>query len=121
MTTGGGGSFFNLISFRRESSSFLYFRLKIRVCKTTSFINFSPQLVPRLRWPLMIYDLPMSLILKLEKKVSFHISKWLGLHRSIFNVCCIQFHHHAFFPCKDSHPCLSQQRLVPNVKRPFCV
>ena len=72
----------------------------------------------------MIYDFPMSLILKLEKKVSFKIGKWLGLHRSIFNVCLYSI----------SSPCLlslqrfssvlksakaSVQRLLRESKDPF--
>ena len=40
-------------------------------------------LIPRIQWPILIYEVPISLAFKLEQKVSVHIRKWLKLHKSI--------------------------------------
>ena len=37
-------------------------------------------LIPRIQWPHLIYDVPISLAFKLEQKVSVFIPKWLHLH-----------------------------------------
>ena len=39
-------------------------------------------LLPQIRWLLIIYELPMSTAVELEKRVSKYIRKWLGLHKS---------------------------------------
>ena len=39
-------------------------------------------LIPRIQWPLLIYEIPISLAFKLEQKVSVFIRKWLHLHHS---------------------------------------
>ena len=44
-------------------------------------------LIPRLRWPLLIYEIPVSLVHKLEQKISTYIRKWLRLHNSTSNIC----------------------------------
>ena len=44
-------------------------------------------LIPRLRWPLLIYEIPVSLVRKLEQKISTYIRKWLRLHNSTSNIC----------------------------------
>lgn len=36
-------------------------------------------LIPKLLWPLQIYEIGMSLVEKMEGKISKHIRKWLGL------------------------------------------
>ena len=36
-------------------------------------------LIPRIQWPLLIYEIPISLAFKLEQKVSVFIRKWLHL------------------------------------------
>ena len=51
--------------------------------------------LPRIGWPLMIYEIPFSWVENVEKKVNVFLRKWLGVNRSISNV--------ALF-CKDS-PC----------------
>ena len=40
-------------------------------------------LIPRIQWPILIYEVPISLAFKLEQKASVHIRKWLKLHKSI--------------------------------------
>ena len=40
-------------------------------------------LIPRIQWPILIYEVPMSLAFKLEQKASIHIRNWLKLHKSI--------------------------------------
>ena len=43
-------------------------------------------LIPRARWPLLIYEVSLSVVFKLEQKISVYIRKWLKLHNSITNV-----------------------------------
>ena len=43
-------------------------------------------LIPQIRWPLMIYEVPLKAGIELEKRVSFFIRKWLRLPISITNV-----------------------------------
>ena len=40
------------------------------------------QLIPRIQWPLLIYEIRISLAFKLEQKVCVFIQKWLHLHHS---------------------------------------
>ena len=44
-------------------------------------------LIPRIQWPLLIYEIPISLAFKLEQKVSVFIRKWLHLHNSTSSLC----------------------------------
>ena len=44
-------------------------------------------LIPRIQWPLLIYEIPNSLAFKLEQKVSVFIRKWLHLHHSTSSLC----------------------------------
>ena len=44
-------------------------------------------LIPRIQWPLPIYEVPMSVAMRLEQKVSTYIRKWLHLHQSTTNLC----------------------------------
>ena len=39
-------------------------------------------MVPRLRWPITIYEIPPSLVSQLEQKISSFSKKWLKIHRS---------------------------------------
>ena len=40
-------------------------------------------LIPCIQWPILIYEVPISLAFKLEQKASVHIRKWLKLPKSI--------------------------------------
>ena len=40
-------------------------------------------LIPRLMWPLTIYDFPQSRVEGLERKVTAHLKKWLGIPKSL--------------------------------------
>ena len=40
-------------------------------------------LIPRIQWPILICEVPISLVFKLEQKASACIRKWLKLHKSI--------------------------------------
>ncbi|KAK7886737.1 hypothetical protein WMY93_026358 [Mugilogobius chulae] len=42
-------------------------------------------LLPRLMWPLTIYDIPLYKVEKLERMISSYAKKWLGLPRCITN------------------------------------
>lgn len=44
-------------------------------------------LIPRLRWPLLIYEFAISVVVKLEQKISCFIRKWLRLKSCTTNVC----------------------------------
>ena len=44
-------------------------------------------LIPRIQWPLLIYEIPISVAFKLEQKVSVFIRKWLHLHHSTSSLC----------------------------------
>ena len=48
---------------------------------------FQHLLIPRLRWPLLIYEIPLSLVYQLEQKISTFIRRWLRLHNSTSNIC----------------------------------
>ena len=43
-------------------------------------------LVPRLRWLLLIYQIPISVVTKLEQKISCCLRKWLHLHNTTTNI-----------------------------------
>ena len=43
-------------------------------------------LIPRVRWPLQIYEVPLSTVIKMEQKMSFYIRSWLKLHPSLSNL-----------------------------------
>ena len=43
--------------------------------------------IPRLRWPLLIYEISVSVVLQLEQKISSHLRSWLRLHHSTTNIC----------------------------------
>ena len=44
-------------------------------------------LVPRLRWPLLTYEIPILAVLRLEQKMACYIRKWLKLHNPVTNIC----------------------------------
>ena len=43
--------------------------------------------IPRLSWPLLIYEISVSVVLQLEQKISSHLRSWLRLHHSTTNIC----------------------------------
>ena len=44
-------------------------------------------LLPRLMWPLSIYNVPMSFVDRLQNKITAALKKWLGLPRSMSPAC----------------------------------
>ena len=44
-------------------------------------------LIPRLRWPLLIYEIPLTIVIRQEQKISCFIRKWLNLRNSTTNIC----------------------------------
>ena len=40
-------------------------------------------LITCIQWPILVYEVPISLVSKLEQKPSVYIQKWLKLHKSI--------------------------------------
>ena len=43
-------------------------------------------LIPCARWPLLIYEFPITSVRKIEQKISSYIRKWLRLYHSISNL-----------------------------------
>ena len=41
----------------------------------------------RLRWPLLIYEIPISVVKKLEQKISTFLRKWFRIHHSTTSIC----------------------------------
>ena len=44
-------------------------------------------LIPRARWPLLIYEVSITVASKAEQKISFYLRKWLKLQKSVSNLC----------------------------------
>ena len=44
-------------------------------------------LIPRLRWPLLIYEISISVVSRLEVNISTYLRKWLNIHCSTTNIC----------------------------------
>jgi len=44
-------------------------------------------LMQRIRWPLLLYEVPMTHAVQLEQHVSVYIRKWLGLPKCTTNIC----------------------------------
>ena len=44
-------------------------------------------LIPRIQWPLLIYEVPVSKVSNLQGKISVFIRKWLGLHHTTSAIC----------------------------------
>ncbi|KAI4876470.1 hypothetical protein NFI96_017397 [Prochilodus magdalenae] len=40
-------------------------------------------ILPRILWPLLVYEVPMSTVETLERKISSYLRRWLGLPRSL--------------------------------------
>ncbi|XP_060938981.1 uncharacterized protein LOC133018922 [Limanda limanda] len=43
-------------------------------------------ILPRILWPLLVYAVPISTVETLERKVSKHLRRWLGLPRSLSSI-----------------------------------
>ena len=43
-------------------------------------------LIPRLRWPLLIYEISISFVNCIEHKISSFLRKWLNIHHSTTNM-----------------------------------
>ena len=44
---------------------------------------FQHGILPRLTWPLFVYDFPLTTVEKLERKISSFLRRWLNLPRSL--------------------------------------
>ena len=44
-------------------------------------------LIPRIQWPLLLYEMHISLAARLEQKISTFIWKWLHFHHSMSSLC----------------------------------
>ena len=44
-------------------------------------------LIPRICWPLLIYEISISVINCIEHKFSSFLRKWLNIHHSTINIC----------------------------------
>ena len=43
-------------------------------------------LMPRIMWPLTVYEVAMSHVEAMERKINKHVKKWLGVPDSLSNV-----------------------------------
>ncbi|KAK0146299.1 hypothetical protein N1851_014401 [Merluccius polli] len=43
-------------------------------------------ILPRILWPLLIYEVPMTVVEGFEQRVSSYLRRWLGLPRSLSNI-----------------------------------
>ncbi|XP_030281784.1 uncharacterized protein LOC115586678 [Sparus aurata] len=43
-------------------------------------------ILPRILWPLVVYEFPISTVEGLERRVSSHLRRWLGLPRSLSSI-----------------------------------
>ncbi|XP_035688709.1 LOW QUALITY PROTEIN: uncharacterized protein LOC118424272 [Branchiostoma floridae] len=47
---------------------------------------FQHGVLPRVLWPLLVYEVPMTMVEQLERTISRFLRKWLGLPRSLSNI-----------------------------------
>ncbi len=43
-------------------------------------------ILPRILWPLLVYEVPISIVEGLERRVSSFLRRWLGLPRSLSSI-----------------------------------
>ena len=48
---------------------------------------FQHMLLPRIMWPLTIYNIPESKVEEMQKRITGHLKKWLGLPKSLSTAC----------------------------------
>ena len=48
-------------------------------------------LLPHQHWSLLIYEIPMTIVVKLEQRISNAIRKWLRLYSFATNICFCSF------------------------------
>ena len=68
-------------------------------------------LISRIQWPLLIYEIPISLAFKLEQKVSVFIRKCLHLHHSTSSLGCYSSASLCPLPIKSLSPALKAPKL----------
>ena len=49
--------------------------------------TFQHMLLPRIMWPLTIYNIPESKVEEMQAQITGHLKKWLGLPRSLSTAC----------------------------------
>lgn len=47
---------------------------------------YQHSILPRILWPLLVYEVPISTVEILERKISSHLRKWLGLPKSLRSI-----------------------------------
>ena len=78
----------------RKSRDELYLKVQdglkcINKSYVTGFMKifcYQSVFLPRICWPLVIYEIPLSWVEGLEAKINIWLRRWLGLHRSLSNV-----------------------------------
>ncbi len=58
-------------------------------------------ILPRILWPLLVYEVPISTLETLERKVSSHLRKWLGLPKSLSSIALYGHHNKLQLPLKS--------------------
>ncbi|XP_029958217.1 uncharacterized protein LOC115396474 [Salarias fasciatus] len=58
-------------------------------------------ILPRILWPLLVYDVPLSTVETLERKVNSHLRRWLGLPRSLSSAALYGYSNKLQLPLKS--------------------
>ncbi|KAL5251266.1 hypothetical protein ACHWQZ_G016834 [Mnemiopsis leidyi] len=49
--------------------------------------GYQYMVLPKMKWPLAIYDIPLTTVVKWEQKVNSFLRKWLGVGHTLSNLC----------------------------------
>ena len=60
---------------------------KIRIPGRYKAWMFQHMLLPRIMWPLTIYNIPESKVEEMQTRITGHLKRWLGLPRSLSTAC----------------------------------
>ena len=69
----------------------------------------------RLHWPLLIYEIPISAVLRLEEKISCYIGKWLKLHNSTTNICLYSSVSSSAIPIKSLTSVMKSAKVISHL------
>ena len=69
-------------------------------------------LIPRLRWPLLNYEISISVVNRLEHKMSSYLRKWLNIHLSTTNICLYSLNSPCPLPLKSLTSILKSTKVI---------
>ena len=71
--------------------------------------------VPRIQWPILIYEAPTSLAFKLEQKASVYIRNWLKLYKSITNLLFYSSASPCLLPIRSLTSVLKSSKIIGHI------